>query len=415
MSRFVKLLFLSSLLISFLSSCRQTEENQVEYVNSTIAQNGCTSFQRTLSAPLQDVVFSIKEIPSGGYILCGTTSSNNASLHDAFVIKLDCFGEIEWAKLFGQQYYDRSFDIEPTADGGFILTSISSTTGDEGGSELPFVTRLLKISSSGDQIWEKTIGLQDQTIATNTLELTSGSFLSVGYTSGYLHPNEGLMLKTTPQGNSYQQFYIQRRESESVKLSCLTRIVDGKYVACGLGTRFGESYLILSKLGESGDTTWVNRYPNDINYDLTNLCITSTDDKVVVSGNKYLSQSQSYVSVLAWFDLEGNLIQKSEFTDGWLFGSIVGIGNDVVATGHKFSEEGVAYLRKLDVGGNTIWERSFAGGKPNSRIKCIGNTQDGGFIAAGFIDDSNSFFGDGYEIIPLQSDCWVIKTDATGN
>lgn len=74
-------------------------------------------------------------------------------------------------------------------------------------------------------------------------------------------------------------------------------------------------------------------------------------------------------------------------------------------TANWSSNDSDAYLVRLTVTGDTLWTRSFNGGKVDILYKVI-NTADGGFVTCGYTD-SYSINGD--------QDAWYAKFDANGN
>jgi hypothetical protein len=81
-------------------------------------------------------------------------------------------------------------------------------------------------------------------------------------------------------------------------------------------------------------------------------------------------------------------------------------GGFIVAGYTKSSGNGDAdaWVIKLDGGGNKLWDRTF-GGPQEDWAKAVQQTQDGGFIVAGYTKS----FGNG------DADAWVIKLDGSGN
>jgi hypothetical protein len=114
-----------------------------------------------------DVGYSITTTPDGGITLTGTFSSNdgdfegmNKGIVDILVINLDSRGDVQWKKSFGGTYEDYGHTITTTPDGGYVLSgTTSSNDGDfkglnKGGRDI----LVIKLNSRGDVEWKKTFG-----------------------------------------------------------------------------------------------------------------------------------------------------------------------------------------------------------------------------------------------------------------
>ncbi len=90
---------------------------------------GNTIWKKQLNTNLSnDLGQNIKQTKDGGYIICGATSSfgsdaGNASYTDAYFIKLDATGTIQWTKTIGNAgTLDDAKDIIEDDDGNFVFT-----------------------------------------------------------------------------------------------------------------------------------------------------------------------------------------------------------------------------------------------------------------------------------------------------
>jgi hypothetical protein len=96
----------------------------------------------------QMVVRNIDKTMDGGCVFCldGTKYNNS----DAYIIKLNSCGEIEWCKvLFTPDNYDISYVIKQTPEGDFILLGAYFETNP------PSNISLFKFNASGDLIWHQ--------------------------------------------------------------------------------------------------------------------------------------------------------------------------------------------------------------------------------------------------------------------
>jgi hypothetical protein len=136
---------------------------------------GGEEWQVTLGGNSQEKLHSIKPTRDGGYILGGSSSSdqsadkkeNSFGNLDYWIVKLDSKGKVQWQKAFGGNYADELRSIDTTFDGGYILGGYSNSmasgnkTSDSVGEGDYWV---IKLNDKGEIQWQKTIGgkLDDQ-------------------------------------------------------------------------------------------------------------------------------------------------------------------------------------------------------------------------------------------------------------
>lgn len=108
--------------------------------------DGNILWQNSLGGSYDDRPSSFVQTADNGYIIGGRTASNDGDitnhmgLRDAWVIKLDSTGVVEWEKTFGGSSYDEVYDILKLSENRFLLTGISiSDDGNLPPSSLPGV------------------------------------------------------------------------------------------------------------------------------------------------------------------------------------------------------------------------------------------------------------------------------------
>jgi hypothetical protein len=124
----------------------------------------------------------------GGFILVGSTNSNTgifASNHgnnDYWVIKLTSTGTLEWSKCFGGSIDEHGYSIKQTIDNGYILIgSTQSNDGNVSGNHSYQQADLwvVKINEFGDILWQKCYGGTAQDWGYNVvLNSNNGYFIS---------------------------------------------------------------------------------------------------------------------------------------------------------------------------------------------------------------------------------------------
>jgi hypothetical protein len=78
-------------------------------------------YRRTYGGPDEDGLAGWPD-RDGGYILAGQTFSFGAGSSDAWLVKTDSGGNEQWSKTFGGTGFDWAGVVQPTADGGYVLT-----------------------------------------------------------------------------------------------------------------------------------------------------------------------------------------------------------------------------------------------------------------------------------------------------
>ncbi len=149
-----------------------------------INSSGDTIWTRTLGGSAQDVATSVVETSDGGYLIGGSTESNNGDvtgLHgakDFWIVKLSSTGAVLWSKTYGGTSDERIQSIKKLIDGGYILAGYTwSNDGDVHGHHGKGDYWIVKIDTNGSFIWQKCFG--------GTLE-EAARFIKTSSYSGFL-------------------------------------------------------------------------------------------------------------------------------------------------------------------------------------------------------------------------------------
>ncbi|MBK8368583.1 MAG: hypothetical protein IPL10_14555 [Bacteroidetes bacterium] len=93
--------------------------------------NGSYNWMKTYGGSGDDDLTSISKTHDGGYILCGTSNSNDGNKSvsygntDMWIVKINSLGNIQWEKSYGGSLGDGANSIEQTADHGYIIAGIT--------------------------------------------------------------------------------------------------------------------------------------------------------------------------------------------------------------------------------------------------------------------------------------------------
>ena len=148
-------------------------------------------WQHNYGGSLQDRGYSIAPTSDGGYIVLGETRSSDGMVvgfhggvtYDLWVLKLDDAGVIEWQRCLGGSGPETAGEIAQTLDGGYILVgSTASLDGDIGESLGGSDIWLVRLSASGDLLWEQSFGGSDVDSGERVAVRQDGTFLVGAFT-----------------------------------------------------------------------------------------------------------------------------------------------------------------------------------------------------------------------------------------
>jgi hypothetical protein len=91
--------------------------------------SGNVVWTKTIGGSSRDEAYSIVQSSDGGYVVAGYTRSFGAGEDDFYVVKLDSSGNVVWTKTIGGSSYDYAYSITQTSDGGYIVAGRTESFG----------------------------------------------------------------------------------------------------------------------------------------------------------------------------------------------------------------------------------------------------------------------------------------------
>ncbi len=150
---------------------------------------GDTIWTRTHGGTGNDVGAAVLQTQDGGYIILGTTYSYGAGSGDVWLVKTDASGDIAWTRTYGGGDSDAGWDLQPTADGGYIIAGQTRSFGAG-----DFDVYLIRTDSLGDTLWTSTFGGTGDDRGFSVCQLWTGGFLVAGYTTSFGGSGEDMYL-----------------------------------------------------------------------------------------------------------------------------------------------------------------------------------------------------------------------------
>ena len=143
--------------------------------------NGDEQWNKTFGGANDDFCSSIQPTDDGGYIITGRTKSYGVGNSYAWLIRMNGIGNEQWNKTYGEKYYDHYGGlVEVTNDEGYIFTSqsIFLSTG---------ITdfKLIKTDDRGHVEWMKILGGNGYDYGYEVHQTNDGGFVIVGWTDSF--------------------------------------------------------------------------------------------------------------------------------------------------------------------------------------------------------------------------------------
>ncbi|MBU1983101.1 T9SS type A sorting domain-containing protein [bacterium] len=261
-----------------------------------------------------------------------------------------------WTHTYGGSWYDEAHSVQQTTDGGYIVAGCTEPLGE---GEVDFY--LVKTDSQGDTLWTHTYGGSNSEEAYSIRQTADGGYAVAGWTTSFgAGDYDFYLVKTNGQGDT---LWTRTYGGSSYDIArSIQPTTDGGYILAGYTASFGAgtpsspNFQVVKTNGQ-GDTLWTRTYGGS-DYDMAYSIQQTTDGGYIVAGSTR---------------------------------SVGGIYLDF-------------YLVKTDSQGDTLWTRTYGGSRYDEAYS-VQQTDDGGYIMAGWTDSFGAY----------SQDFYLVKTDSEGN
>lgn len=301
--------------------------------------------------------FSGQQTTDGGYIVTGSTTYNGNP--EVYLIKTDSIGDALWTKTYNVGNYEgQGTSIQQTIDGGYIITGIGNTNGNNNGYEY---VSLIKTDSIGDTLWTKTYGGNHDDAGYSVQQTIDGGYIITGAHVSISNGFDLYLIKTDSIGDTlWTKTYGGGWSDIGYSVQQTT---DKGYIITGYTTNnSGHSDIYLIKTDSNGDTLWTKAYGGYQQKGIGYSVKQTTDGGFIITGCFYenicLIKTDSMGDIL-WLKTYGGQAEDigysvQQTTDG-----------GYVITGTK---DGDIYLIKTDGNGNTTFIKEILIPNPNRKL-----------------------------------------------
>lgn len=229
-----------------------------------------------------------------------------------------------WTRTYGGAANDEAFSSLQTRDGNYVVV------GDSG---YGISSVIIKYSKQGDILWKKSLPSAER-VYLNAAEDPGGNL--------YFNTISGLL-----KMNSSGVTLWKRNYSPVISFQYLKFVDNNKNLLC-----YGNNS--LGKIDSAGRMLWYKDYLNNQFPNTFVLSIVELNNSYYLTG---IVQSTGYQGFIRRLDTAGNILWSKYTNTGTMLCSIVKASNgSLIVSGHN---NNYLYCRKVDLNGNTAWDRTY--------------------------------------------------------
>ena len=351
------------------------------------AQAPEATWGHSYGAKADDIARTAVPTPDGGSLVAGFTDSNcgqvvgNHGGRDAWVVKLDSYGDIVWAKCIGTNGNEEVYSMKQTTSGNYILAGKKSGNGGD--------AWVFEMNGNGEVLWESTYGGANQDAAHSIALTADGGYIVAGIYNEMANLGDGWVFKIDGSGTLLWEQTFDGPKQNS--LDAIQAVSDGGFVAAGIRdahVNFSAGAFWVIKLDESGNLLWEKTFGDTLNSNLTHWAhaiMETSDGDILAAGETEASiigfDGHPYIVKL---DQQGNTQWQTTLQDETLMGAVYSL--------HENSEAGymlagtsqlMASLIQLDNYGNFKWSKDFQAYWTMKALSLTA-TADNNYLLAGY-------------------------------
>ncbi|MFH1284473.1 MAG: S-layer homology domain-containing protein [Candidatus Peregrinibacteria bacterium] len=348
--------------------------------------------------------FGIVQTSDGGYAITGNTwTPAELCGYSMFWIKADSNGSKQWSKMF-HNCSSEGYAITQLTDGNYIATGEVSgefrTDEEQGELEGQGDNFVIKIDSSGNQIWSRTVSQQSIDTPAKLAPTENGGFVMSGAT-GVLtgQPDVADVMHTLFLGNfstDGETNWLKKIEGNENMVRSVEKTSDSGYIMIAnikLVEENDQKVPALVKLDKDGEFKWATGLEN-LPIEIPNLIMNpdeqsftvGTPNKLHLAFGDFMTATQTsdggYIALGSYF----SAISTAEINKGIAnaFGQSTFVGVKVDSEGKlqwarnikikKFLEDSV--MKKTSDGGYIIMGNNFLTGYANADVYAQGEVYD---------------------------------------
>lgn len=142
-------------------------------------QQGQQIWEYTFGDTQDDRAYAIQSTVDGDFFIVGSTNPEGADENDAWILKLDSEGSLVWSRTFGGGHYDLAQSLSTTSNGDCVVVGRTEMRDTDGGEAW-----ILKLDQYGQLLWSQMFEQKEGTKAMDVIRTTpDGGYIIAGHES----------------------------------------------------------------------------------------------------------------------------------------------------------------------------------------------------------------------------------------
>jgi hypothetical protein len=390
-----------SFTLVFFSTCKK-DDGECNTANVPTIE-----WKKTISGNHTITISNTQQTTDGGYILAGHNNGNQNDL-DYWIAKLNSNTDIEWEKTYGGSDYDNATNIQQTTDGGYIVAGYSRSangdvTNNKGGSD----AWILKLNTNGGIEWQKTYGGSADDYLSSIKQTIDNGYIAVGSTTsnnGDVPNNQGYydawIIKIADNGNLQWSKTFGGIDLDG--MHDVQQTIDDGYLIIGqtssnngdVTDNHGNLDCWVIKLQTNGNLEWQKTYGGSGD-DSANYIQKTNDGHYIIAGETNSSDgdiSSTHENLDTWvvkIDNLGAILQQTTVgtNDNEVVSSVLQTqDNNLLIAGYSLINNFTgpnAFIAALNTNYTLLWQQQIPQENISSSANAIFETPDCGYIVFG--------------------------------
>ena len=165
-----------------------------------ISSEGKLIWEKNFGGSEIDEPRGITATNDGNFVIVGDTRStdkdvsNNKGGADLWMLKISTDGNLIWEKTYGGTSFDVARSISKTQDNGFLIAGNSRSSNADFTNQGQNDAWVLKVDNAGNKLWQKFVGGSQNEFLFDAIQLNNQSIIAVGESSssdGSILENKG--------------------------------------------------------------------------------------------------------------------------------------------------------------------------------------------------------------------------------